>query len=362
MPVRPFRFDDLPAVAALHRHVGWPMRSETGWRWLASAPGQDETGAPLGFVLTDDDDRPTAFLGNMIRRFRRGDQVLHGATGHSIIVPPQARGGSRALIETFMAQPGLFARYTFNANARSAPLYARHGLTPWPVETAGTKLSWVVDPCACLTAKAWRWAVTRSPLLARHVGERLLNRRIARPKPVSWPDGVAPVADFGDASNYAAFWTALVAEGRLLADRGPEVLRWLFADPDAPRPPLALAFRRDGRITGFALAVLAKGDIVQAPTLEILDLQALEGEPNAIPALARALIAAARPLGAAKVRLQTVSPLLLDRLGAVAQGARREGGWGHCHARFEGGPPDDWSPTPFDGDYPICLRPAPKRI
>lgn len=360
MFVRPFRFDDLPAVAALHRGVGWPMRSEAGWRWAASAPGQSDIGPPLGWVLADGDDRPRAFLGNMVRRFRRGDHVLYGATGHSIIVPPEARGGSRVLIDAFMAQPGLFARYTFNANARSAPLYVRHGLSPWPVRTAGVKLSWIVDPVACVAAKGLRWAVTRSPLLTRHIGERLLSARLDRPAPVAWPDGVAPLTDFGDASDYAAFWTRLAGEGRLLADRSPEVLRWLFADPDAPRPPLALGFRRDGRLTGFALALLAKGDIVQVPTLEILDLQALDGENDAVPALARALIAAAPRLGAAKVRLPMVSPRLLDRLGPVADAARREGGWGHAHARFEGAAPTDWSPTPFDGDYILCLRPAPK--
>lgn len=361
MPVRPFHFDDLSDVAALHRHVGWPMRSAAGWRWLADAPGQAETGAPLGWVLTGDDDRPTAFLGNMVRRFRRGDEILYGATGHSIIVPPQARGGSRGLIATLMNQPGLFARYTFNANARSAPLYGRHGLSPWPRETAGLKLSWVVDPVACLMAKGVRWAVVRSPALARVIGERLMNRRIDGGRAIDWPGGIAPVTDFGEASDYAAFWSGLVGEGRLMTDRSPRMLRWLMADPDAPRPPLALGFWRGGRVTGFALAVLAKGDIVQVPTLEILDLQALDGEADAIPALARALIGAARPLGAAKVRLQTLSPRLLDRLGDAADSARREGGWGHCHARFENEPAGDWSPTPFDGDYPICLRPAPAR-
>lgn len=361
MPVRPFHFDDLGDVAALHRRVGWPMRSEAGWRWMAAAPGQAETGAPLGLVLIGDDDRPTAFLGNMIRRFRRGDAVLYGATGHSIIVPPEARGGSRALIDTFMAQPGLFARYTFNANARSAPLYGRHGLSPWPRETAGLKLSWVVDPVVCVMAKALRWAVDRSPVLARRIGERLTNPRIDQGRAVEWPEGIAPVADFSDASAYGVFWAGLLNEPRLMADRSPETLRWLMADPDAPRPPLALGFLREGRITGFALALVTKGDIVQVPSLEILDLQALEGEEAAIPALARALIAAAPRLGAAKVRLQMVSPGVLDRLGSVAKRARREGGWGHCHALFEGVAPGDWSPTPFDGDYPVCLRPAPKR-
>ena len=41
--------------------------------------------------------------------------------------------------------------------------------------------------------------------------------------------------------------------------------------------------------------------------------------------------------------------------------ARREGGWGQCHVKFDPEAPgvETWTPTPFDGDYGICLRPVP---
>jgi hypothetical protein len=73
------------------------------------------------------------------------------------------------------------------------------------------------------------------------------------------------------------------------------------------------------------------------------------------------LIDAAPTLGAAKVRLQVVSPRLLSQLDGWERRARREGGWGHGHATFaaDGLDPADWSPTPLDGDYLICLRPVP---
>ncbi len=97
--------------------------------------------------------------------------------------------------------------------------------------------------------------------------------------------------------------------------------------------------------------------------MEILDLAALQDEPHAIPALMRALVDQARARGAAKVRLQVVNEELKRRLGAWAAGARREGGWGHGHARFGIGAEDlaTWSPTPFDGDHGFCQRPAPIR-
>ena len=152
-------------------------------------------------------------------------------------------------------------------------------------------------------------------------------------------------------------------EGRLLADRSPEVIRWRLADPDLTDPPLILAFNRGAGITGYAMAMMAKSNILEPPVLEILDLEALADEVTAIPALMDARKGAARRMGAAKLRIQMVSPRLLERLGDTGRQARREGGWGHCHVRFASGGPDPalWSPTPYDGDYAMCLRPVPAR-
>jgi hypothetical protein len=167
--------------------------------------------------------------------------------------------------------------------------------------------------------------------------------------------------DFRDQSDYAAYWMALRSEGRLLADRSPEILRWRRSDPDQTTPPLSLAYRRDGVITGTAMALLAKANPIEPAILEVLDLTALEGERQAIPALMQALIAEGRAQGAAKVRLQVVSEEMLRRLGPWTSGARREGGWGHSHVRFHADAPEHhaWSPTPFDADHAFCQRPVP---
>ena len=117
-------------------------------------------------------------------------------------------------------------------------------------------------------------------------------------------------------------------------------------------------------ITGVAMAALTKGAAIDPPFLEILDLVAPKGEDEAIPALVETLIANARALGAAKVRLQVASPRLMEHLGSLAGQARREGGWGHCHVKFAADAPDPalWSPTPYDGDYAVCLREPPVMV
>lgn len=360
MTVRPLVIGDAPAVADLHAGVGWAARSAAGWRWAAANPALTQAGAPLGWVVADAEDRPAACLGNWLQRFRLGDRVLFGATGFNLIVPPDQRGRSRHLVRALLDQPDLFAAWTFNANPRSAPLYARHGMQAWP-ETHSLKLSWTVDPLACLEGRAWRSAIRARPRLADGLGERLMNPRLGRTPDLRLDGAVTRLADLGDRSAYAAFWQALVSQGRLVADRSPAMLRWRLDDPDLRRAPLILAFWRGSAITGTALATVAKGSIIDPPVIEVLDLIALDGEAEAVPALTRALIGNARRLGAAKVRLQMVSPRLLEQLGPLAARARREGGWGHCHVRFapDAPDPDLWSPTPYDGDYAVCLREPP---
>lgn len=81
MAVRPIRRSDYAALNALHRQVGWPERSEAGWRWLEANPARRDLDAPTGWVVVDEADAPRAMLGNLVQRFRRGPEVLYAATG-----------------------------------------------------------------------------------------------------------------------------------------------------------------------------------------------------------------------------------------------------------------------------------------
>jgi hypothetical protein len=360
MALREIARTDYPQVQALHRSVGWPARSLAGWRWLHDNPARTATGAPAGWVAEGLGGDLTAHVGNLIQRFHRGNETLYGATGFSIIVQPSARGHGQRMIRRFNHQPGMFALWTFNANPVSQPLYARHGMTPWPAATHALKLGWPVAPLSLAVGRALKKLHSLAPGPVSSLGEQLMNDRLGRTTRLPLPTGVVTLTDLSDVSPYAVFWAALRAEGRLLSDRSPATLRWRLQDPDLTQPPLLLAVQRDGAVAGYAMAMMAKGNILEPPVLEIIDLEALDSQADAIPLLMAALRDAARCMGAAKLRLQMVSPRLLARLGRFGRTARREGGWGHCHVRFVEGPPAaDWSPTPYDGDYAICLRPVP---
>ncbi|WP_200935022.1 N-acetyltransferase [Brevundimonas sp. Leaf363] len=362
MSVRPVHQGDYADVNALHRAVWWPERSSAGWRWLEDNPARQALDAPVGYVVQDRDGVARAFVGNMIQRFWQDGREYFGAQGFSIVVPPELAGCSRGLIRSVCRQDGVFSVFTFNANPASARLYPRFDLKPFP-DTHALKLSWVIDPLACLTGRVLRGLVKRAPGLARPLGERLMSPRLGDVDGLKLPDWIEVVTDLSDGSDYGRFWDTLKAEGRMVADRSPEAMRWRVSDPDQTLAPLLLAYRRDGRIIGYAYAQIGKGNAIEPPFLEIIDLIALEGERDAVFALARTLLDNAQALAVAKVRLQVVNPELLEALGPLVRTARREGGWGHCHAWFDPDGPggDQWAPTPFDGDYSFCTRPAPLR-
>ena len=267
MVLRELTEADYPAIQALHRSVGWPQRSLAGWRWLHANPARHEIGAPAGWVVEGPDGSPAAHIGNLVQRYRLGDAALHGANGFSIIASPAARGASRLLLDAFAGQAGVFAAWTFNANTRSQPLYARHGMTAWPATTHALKLKWPVDRIALAAGRVLREMIRLAPGLASGLGEQLMNDRLGAVPRLDLPPGVAVLSDFRDRSRYAEFWEALGGEGRLLADRSPETIRWRLSDPDLTAPPLILAFNRGRDITGYAMAMMAKNNIVEAPVL-----------------------------------------------------------------------------------------------
>lgn len=207
-------------------------------------PARLSAGAPAGWVVDGPDGQPAGHVGNLVQRFWLNDLSLHGATGFSIIVTPPVRGASTQLLGDFARQPGMFAAYVFNANPRSQPLYVRHGMGPWPEPTHALKLSWIINPVTLAGGRFYRAAYRLAPDIVSRWGERLLNDRLSAKPRLDLPQGVTVLSDFRDQSRYAAFWAALRAESRLLADRSPEVLRWRLADPDLTDPPLVLAFNR----------------------------------------------------------------------------------------------------------------------
>jgi hypothetical protein len=362
--VRPFALADSEAVNRLCEWAWWPQRSEAGWDWLSGgAPGAPFTSdMPAGWVCETADGEVLAYLGNFLQRFDWRGETLIGATLHTLLVDPRVKGASRDLLRRFAGQDLPFVRYTFNANDRSAPIYKHFDMHPWPETLSAAKYVWRTDWRGVASERAVRWLNGLAG--ARGGGERFVDPRVwtGKVRPLR-PEVLAlDVADIDE--RFDTLWARLKQDGRLLAARDAESLRWRCADPDLTRTPLLLAHQGEEGLEGYLLAFFSKGSQVERPALEIIDLIATaDREAAVIPALVRTLLASARGLGAARVRLPVVNPRM-EALLTLFRGARRVYGHDHAHVRWtQGAEPmlsDAWFATPFDGDYSFCLRPPPR--
>lgn len=361
--VRPFVLDDSEAVQRLCDWAWWYPRSREGWQWLTAGPPRapSPNDQPAGWVYETAADGVLAFLGNFRQRFDFRGKTLVGASLHTLLVDPRVRGASRDLLRRFAEQDSAFVRYTFNANERSAPIYRHFDMQPWPESLSRVKYAWRADWSAVASERAVRWFHGFSG--GRGSGERFTDARVWTGAITRCEPGVIALPADEIDGRFDRLWERLRLDGRLLAWRDADTLRWRCSDPDLTRLPVLLGFEQDGVLAGYLLAFFSKGSEVERPALEIIDLIATADlEAVAIPALVKTLLGSARDLGAARVRLPFVSPRLDGLLGAFAS-ARRVYGHDHCHLRWneEVLPEmhDAWFATPFDGDYSFCLRPPP---
>lgn len=358
--IRPIRMEDAAEVGRLLKWAWFAPRSEAGWRWLCRTPRSREARAhPLAWVVEGEDGRLGGVVGIFAQDYAVEGQQVVGVTGHTLVVEPRLRGAASSLLRRYVETPDVFGVFHFNANALSAPMYSRFGLSDWPPAQANLKLVWPTDPLAILAERAIKMSLGAR----RPSEERLLRERLFTPDLARLPSDVQQVFGADIDARFDAFWGALTAEGRLTARRDAASLKWRMSDPDRTVDPLLLTWMEDGHIAGYALAQIAKTDEATAPDLEIVDLVALKHcADRAMPDLVAALVRNAPRLGVARVRLSVVTRDMERRLASVP-GMHRSRRHVHGHARFsEQGLAlaSRWRLTPYDADYSFCLRSPPR--
>ncbi len=293
------------------------------------------------------------YLGNIRQEYSLGSDRLCGATGYSLIVLPRAKGGSRPLLEAFRRQPGVFAVSIFNANARSAPIYARNCFEAFPPEWADAKIVWPLAP-ERLARTVYR---DRRPVRELFAGAAQRASRFVSPE-------VAALDPWTDAAEIDGFHEEIRKPDAVVASRSAKVFRERFSDPDATLPPMLLGWRDNGHLVALALAQVGKMSECEAAILDVIDLSWLDPHGRG-PAgcLLAELRAQGRRIGASRLRLSILNPATAVVAQSVPGGIVRRGHI-HAHVRFTGpvGDHPRWSPTPYDGDFGFFLRPTPPSV
>ena len=370
LKVRAATIDDVAAVGALQRSVGFKAHSEAGWRWLftenpalasyASRPAQ-------GWVL-EGEHGVVGYLGNIPQAYVLDGQPLRAATCSGYVVHEGARGDSLKLLQAWFKQPevGLFLSTT--ANAESEELYRLCKAEPPADASFRTGLVWVGADRPAVAARLDARGVPLARPLSIFGGpaSRVARRLTGRARVPRHP-GVAEVRARGVEAidhRYDALGALLAAEPGLHLRRDAVTLRWMLSDPDAPAPVL-LEVERDGHLVGWAVCATHHPADRTGPQVRLLDLVVAPGRAGLVPALLRAAADLARRAGAGLLYAPPCGAELsatLHALGAEAHPRAHQSHWIRAKnredtARFVAA--GVWRATGLDGDVPFCLEGQP---
>ncbi|HEY0102005.1 MAG TPA: hypothetical protein VGB60_00895 [Brevundimonas sp.] len=340
---------DWTSLNDLHRWAWFPQRSERGWQWLHSF-GQ---GYP-GWVL-EDEQGVCGYLGNIRQNYTLANARFQAATGYSLIVLPRAKGGSKALLDAFRSQPGVFATSIFNGNDRSAAIYEREGFSPFPEAWANAKIVWPLAPMTILSER-----VARLQFRDRRPPRELFCAS-TRPSVPSRMEPLVALDPWLEADSIELFHEELCRSQTVVADRSAAALQRRFSDPDQTVAPVLFGWKESGRLSAIALGQTGKLTERDAPILDVIDIAWIgpDGRSAAVTLLSH-LKTLGRRSGASRMRLSLVNNATAAVAGSVpGRLVRRRHVHAYAHYSDAHSPTELWRPTPYDGDFAFCLRAPP---
>lgn len=208
--LRPARFDDYPAIAALQEANGLVPKPREEWEhsWTANPAMCDVPGWTMGWVQEDEAGRIVGSIGSIpFTYYLRGRKYIC-ATGCGWAVDPAYRGFSIPLIWSQMQQPGLDLHIATTPGPAVAIVFPRIGFTRVPVGQWDRAAVWATGSLG-LTGSRPREGAWPS-------------RKLKTGTELSWR------CDFD--SQFDEFWQELQARNPnlLLSCRAKAVLDWHF--------------------------------------------------------------------------------------------------------------------------------------
>lgn len=354
--LRPATLADRPAICVLLGEVGFPGRSEAGWRWLFEEnPTHQRLRPEVGWVL-EDAAGIQGYLGNLLLDYQLDGRPVLGATCTSWVVRPSARGESLRLLTTFFKQrdPEIFLTTTANGESEAAYRGYKAEVAEGGSFQRGT--IWVARDDVALVAKGLPSVLAPVSRLARLLSGRA---RVPRSREA---DAVRRLRPDQIDGRFDRLWAEVGARPGLRRARDAGSLRWSMSDPDQGPGVAVLALDRGPQLAGYALVAPHRPSRSSDLQLRLVDLCVAAGHADAAGPLLRRVVEHGCELGAGLVYAppcgEELAGLLAGRGGEpLARGhvshfvrARRRADTAGMVA------PGRWAATGLDGDIPLVLR------
>jgi hypothetical protein len=281
--IRPMRFADYGAIAALHQANGLKCKPRAEWEhlWTGNPAVKDAPAWVYGSVLEDERGEIVGCIGSIPFHYYFGGAKYTGATACGWVVDPRYRGYSILLLAGQVRRPGIDVHFTTTPSLAAASVYARLGFSAPPTG------QW---------DRAALWVAGLPGIARRSCGAR-------RWQPRKLGDGVELECRREFDSSFDDFWRELkIRKPRmLLASREKAVLDWHFRyaiERDALR---VIAACREGRLLAYAILLRRDTRQLRLRRALLVDYQELAPRPGLCAAMLDYAIECCRRDGASVV-------------------------------------------------------------
>lgn len=349
----PFQPEHLEGFIELNRLCGFPERSAAGWHWVFfENPDQDDE--PPGYVFFRKGEM-AGVVGTHRRIYRRRDEMMTMASGHTLISDLKVPGTGFKLARHVVGANGCDAINTMNNNALSAPIYPRIGMMPWRGERGREYLEYPVDWPRLLASNGLN-RLTGLGLRLPSFGRERLSSRLRSFEDIYHAGGLDRIDPFDpmSAMQLDDFNTGLQSGDAYVMNRSADVWRYRLSDPDYHACSGLFAFKAAGRIKGLLAVSLSKEAPFSTGTLEIEDIAILPGEERVREACLLAVADIAEACHVARARWR-VLPDDLD-VSQLKGWVLRQREYDTCHAKAPTSLLSNLHISPADGDFFFALR------
>ena len=360
--IRPFRPDDVPAIAQLIAQAGFPQRSHEGLHWAFF--GNPQQGDIPAGLLSERGGKPVAMIGLQARDFMANRQRVKAVGGHTFISSPEGRGAGFVLARKALKLPGIPAIYSLNNNAIAGRFHKKIGLTAWLGEAGRKRMEWPVKPITMATGIALSRLARKEKLYDRLSRREIFKARFDRldqhslSQPLTQflfphtPHHGALIDEFGQQfANGAEFAPVRTAD----------IYAYQMADPDAPGRIALIGLSEGQSLHALMQIAITKPNTFEPAELEIIDLETAPGRDPAplVQTLIREAKSLARQAGLSRVRLPLAARFPENAFNDTGLKLARSYSYDPAHAWFpnEDSPmAKNWTPTGFEGDFFFALR------
>lgn len=295
--VRPTTIADAEDLYAFQVRHGLPALPPATWRqfWLSCPFRNQFEDIPLGWML-EVDQQVVGVIGNVHMLYELDGQQLRAGIPPGWLVDPAHRNGSLQLLNAYFQQKGLDLWLIDSANATTAKILTALKMERIPAPDYDAPLLWPVRARSFASAGLRHRGVPAAQLLGLPVGVALGAAGWFKYRNYRYPKPVHRVEFFDE--RFDSLWHRIrSASVRLRAVRTSSILQWRFQHEIADGSAAILVHGAE-ELQGYAVLVRNFRVHLGLTVCDVMDLQAVDDDPNVLKDLLLAAMHVAREMGA----------------------------------------------------------------